>query len=338
MRGPGWRRQMLRMLLTLGATAYLTLPLLGYFALAGAFSRVQVTVAHSAPIAPINQNAAWLAHKQAFAISRPRFPGDTPPSCGSPCSVYPSAYLLDTSYVRNTLEPAKVGTDAAGKSYTDDNMSKLCGPGAAANALWYWGLASAPGARVTATDSADGVTTTWDATHDRAYIAYLAWLASIPGSAHNGMLDDHNPSAGVTLYGMRDGLNWEAARHDVADFRDYFYTITWWNQSSAAEFHHQVQDDIANAHVPVVAEVSARLLPNWSPKGKTIYHFITIVGYDDVHGIYDYTDTCGASTGCGSLHDGGINSVPQAQLWAAITAIPVNMSAAYDAGDGGYVW
>ena len=338
MRRPSWSRRALHMLLTLGAAAYLTLPLLAYLALSGIFSGAQAAAPHFVPLAIVEQDAGWLARKRAFEVSRPRFPGDTAPSCGSPCAAYPSAYLLDTSYVQNTFEPPKVGTDAAGQSYSDHNMSKLCGPGAAANALWYWGLASTPDVRVTATDTANGVTTTWDAAHDRAYIAYLAWQAVIPGWEHPGMMDDHDPSQGVTLYGMRDGLNWEAARHNTGDFHEYFYTVTWWNQSSAAEFHHQVQDDLASAHVPVVAEVSARLLPNWAPAGNTIYHFITIVGYDDVHGTYQYTDSCGASTGCGSLHDGGVNTVSQTQMWAAITAIPVNTSPAYNAGDGGYIW
>jgi len=33
-----------------------------------------------------------------------------------------------------------------------------------------------------------------------------------------------------------------------------------------------------------------------------------------------------------------VHSVPQQQMWAAISAIPVNTSTADGAGDGGYVW
>src|SRR5262249_23167006 len=164
------------------------------------------------------------------------------------------------------------------------------------------------------------------------------WRTSIPGWQQLGMMDQHDPSNGVTLYGLRDGLNWEASRHNAASWHDYFYTVVWWNQSSAAEFHRPVVDDIASAHVPVIAEVNARLLPNWSSAGRPISHFVTIVGYDDVHGTYVYTDSCGASTGCGSLKDGGTTTVSQTKMWAAITAIPVNTSTSYDAGDGGYVW
>jgi len=51
-----------------------------------------------------------------------------------------------------------------------------------------------------------------------------------------------------------------------------------------------------------------------------------------------YLDTCGQVTGCGSKTNAGVQMVPQSQLWAAITSIPVNKSTAYNAGDGGWVW
>jgi hypothetical protein len=286
------------------------------------------------------QDQTWLAAKNAFRVRRAPRPGGSaaPPACGVPCAAYPTAYLLDTRVVANTLEPAKVGTDAAGHAYLDHNMSKLCGAGAAANTLAFWNDDIRHEATARFTDTANGVTTTWDGAHNRAYVAYLAWQAALPGAPHPGMMDTHDPSTGVTLYGMRDALNWEASGQDTALWRTYFYTITWSDQSSADDFHHKVRDDLTNTHVPVVAEVSARLLPNWSPKGNTIYHFITIVGYDDAAGIYYYTDSCGASTGCGALSDGGLLKVSQAQLWAAITAVQVNTSDAFDAGDGGFVW
>lgn len=337
MRQRRWYVRGLRAVLYVCAILYLATPLLGYFALEGVFA--QARTGGPAVIAPaFVQSPTWRVRKLAFQVARPRFAGDTPPSCPSPCTVYPSSFLLDTSVVAQTLEPAKVGKDAAGHAYQDHNMSKLCGPGAAANALYFWGLTPQQAPSGPYTDPSDSVTTTWDADHNRAYIAYLAWRTQIPGWPQAGMMDQHDPSRGVTLYGMRDGLNWEAARHDAAHWHDYFYTVVWWNQSSADEFHHAVVDDIASAHVPVIAEVNARLLPNWSPKGQPISHFVTIVGYDDVNGTYVYTDSCGASTGCGSLKDGGTTTVAQAQMWAAITAIPVNPSTDFNAGDGGYVF
>jgi hypothetical protein len=286
-----------------------------------------------------DQDRAWLSQKDAFLVRGAPYPpgGAAPSTCGVPCAHYPASYLLDTHVVVNTLEPPKVGKDAAGVAYVDHNMSKLCGPGAAANALAFWNSDILYEAKATYVDPSNGVTTTWDSTHNRAYIAYLAWRAQVPGLPHAGMMDTHNPSVGVTLYAMRDALNWEASGHAAA-WRSYFYTITAWNQSSATDFHHKVADDIATTHVPVVAEVDTTLLPNWSPQLGHIKHFITVVGYDDTTGVYYYTDSCGKSTGCGSNSDGGLLSIPQAQLWQAITAVPVNTSHSYDAGDGGYVW
>jgi len=336
-------RRLVRLLFWLCVAAYLiTTPFILYFLPAQLIAAAHAG-SSAAPLpltAPASQDPIWVAAKLAFRVTRPVPPGLilVPPACTDPCARYPAAYLLDTSMVKDTLEPAKVGVDAAGHAYADQNMSKLCGPGSAVNTLFFWGKGPGAAGPATYVDTANGVATYWTADHNRSYLFALAWETAIPGWPHAGLMDTHNPSAGVTLYGMRDGLNWEASNHDLRTWHTYFYTLVWWNQSSAAQFHQHVADDIANAHVPVVAEVRARQLPNWAPQGNQIYHFITVVGYDDTKGIYYYTDTCGKSTSCGSLTDGGVQTVPQAQLWTAISSIPVNTSTAYNAGDGGYVW
>lgn len=333
-------RRLRRLLLWLCVRGYIiTSPFLLYFVIAAAHAG-----ATGAPVpAPSSQDASWVAAKLAFRVARPTPPGAAglaiaPPACAGPCASYPAAYVLDTRVIQQTLEPPTVGTDAAGHAYADHNMSRLCGPGAVANALYFWGKGPSTARPATRVDPANGVATYWTTDHNRAYLLALAWETAVPGWPHAGLMDTHDPSWGVTLYGVRDGLNWEASSHDASAWHTYFYTLVWWNQSSAGQFHQHVRDDIANAHVPVVAEVSARLLPNWAPQGQTIRHLITVVGYDDTQGIYYYTDTCGNSTGCGALSDGGVHTVPQGQLWAAISAIPVNTSTAYTAGDGGYVW
>src|SRR5262249_9763781 len=219
------------------------------------------------PVPALKQDPAWLAEKQAFRVRRPtRAEANvvvSAPSCTTPCYAYPKTYLLDTSIVANTLEPGPQGTDVSGRAYSDRNMTKLCGPGAAANALAFWSddIQRAGVARFT--DTSNRITTTWDSRHNRSYILYLAWQSAAPTFPHTGLMDTHDLSAGVTIYSMRDGLNWEASGHDLATWKTYFYAITWSDESSAGDFHHKVLDDIANAHVPVVAEVSARLLPNW---------------------------------------------------------------------------
>ncbi|WIG59287.1 MAG: hypothetical protein OJF49_002034 [Ktedonobacterales bacterium] len=338
MRGPRWLRRRLPWLLCLCAALYLTSPLLLYAALVSRDTHAQH--AGGLTLDTSDQDVAWVVRKNAFQIARPLHPGETvvPSTCAAPCISYPIAYTLDTGVVSLTLEPNPQSVDAAGHAYLNHDMTKLCGPAAAANALYFWGMQINTASPGTFVDPSNGVATYWTNQDNRAAIMYLAWRATIPSASHLGMMDTHYPSNGVTLYGMRDGLNWEASGQNTANWRTYFYTVTWWNQSSAADFHHKVVDDVARAHVPVVAEVSARLLPNWAPKGNTIYHFITIVGYDDTKGVYLYTDTCGHSTHCGSLSDGGVHSVPQQQMWDAITAIPVNTSPDYNAGDGGFVW
>lgn len=294
-----------------------------------------------APSWPIwAQDPVWVASKRAFQVGRRRHPGDNvlPVSCVQPCYRYPTGYTLDTSTVAQTLEPGSSGTDAAGHDYRDHNMTRLCGPGAAANALAFWNDDIRRTGRQTFADPAGGVATTWDGDRNRAYLLSLAWQTRVPGAPHPGMMDTHDPSWGVTLYAMRDTLNWEASGHDTSGWRTFFYTLTFWDQSSVEDFHTRVVDDLANTRAPVVAEVNARLLPNWPREGDPIFHFITVVGYDDARGQYLYTDSCGHSTGCGATTDGGVHSIGQAQLWAAITAVPVNRSAAFNAGDGGFVW
>lgn len=320
-----------------------TLALLANLAFLQRIARADASTVHGRP-APTwpawAQDPGWVARKQAFQVSRQRHPGDNvlPVSCVQPCYRYPDSNTLDTSTVALTLEPGSTGTDAAGHDYRDHNMTRLCGPGAAANTVAFWNDDIHRAGRASFADPAGGVTTTWDGDHNRSYLLSLAWQTSVPTAPHPGMMDTHDPSWGVTLYAMRDTLNWEASGHDTSGWRTFFYTLTFWDQSSGSDFHARVVDDLANARAPVVPEVNARLLPNWPHDGDPIFHFITIVGYDDVAGLYYYTDSCGHSTGCGAKTDGGVNSIGQAQLWAAITAVPVNRAATFNAGDGGFVW
>src|SRR5215470_19238167 len=130
------RRRLMRLLLWPGVVVYLiTSPFLLYYLIAAAH-----TGSTGAPApAPSSQDSSWVAAKLAFRVTRPTPPGSAiaPPACAEPCASYPAAYVLDTSVIQLTLEPPKVGTDAAGHAYADDNMSKLCGPGAVANTLYF---------------------------------------------------------------------------------------------------------------------------------------------------------------------------------------------------------
>src|SRR5262249_7679704 len=136
-------RRRMRLLLWLGVVVYLTTsPFLLYFTLEQAIAAHAGSTGTAVPAtAPTSQDPSLVAAKLAFRVRRPTPPGSAiaPPACTDPCPRFPAAYVLDTTVVQLTLEPAKVGVDAAGQAYADHNMSKLCGPGAVANTLSFWG-------------------------------------------------------------------------------------------------------------------------------------------------------------------------------------------------------
>ena len=302
----------------------------------------------------------WLALKEAHRIRSGIRRGDPkgtpshPYVASSPyatcCGGSPPQYyeLSISTYVNGSFEPSDgthpnfgTGTssaDDANHAYFDHDFFDLCGAGAADNALWYW--PNPPNLMSnTVTDNAINVATYWSSERMRGYMTYLAWDTQWPGWPHRGMMDNSTyPSNGISLYGMVDGLNWEASGRNPAKWSNYFYAIQWWNSASASILHNDIVTDTYFNNVAIVAEVDASLMPNWPKSNQNIHHYITIVGYDDTSGVYYYTDTCANSTGCGSLHDATVQIVSQSTLWSAITAIPVNTSTSPAAGDGGWVW
>lgn len=287
---------------------------------------------------PPRDAAAWLAAKRQLRITAPGRAGDGVVLLAVAPTAFPDAAMLPFTLIEQTVEPGGAGSDITGASYTDRNLWELCGPAAANNTLFFWNGKTNVWGKHTYTDPSDGVTTTWDNTHNRAYTLHLAWEIRWPGAPYAGMMDRHNPSYGVTLYGMRDALNWEASAENVSDWQHYFYTNEWWDENTPETLHTQIEADIVLSSKPVVAEVDARYLPNWPTLSDQKNHYITIIGYDNATGKYAYTDTCGHTTGCGSNKDGGVNYIPYSQLWQAITSIPVNRSTDPHAGDGGWVW
>ncbi len=79
------------------------------------------------------------------------------------------------------------------------------------------------------------------------------------------------PSYGTTLYGMVDALNWEETGHSTLNA---FYAIQWWNNASQTTLNQDVVFDTASNGVPIVAEVDASYLPNWTNAGRGLNHFI----------------------------------------------------------------
>jgi hypothetical protein len=308
------------------------------------------------------QDPAWILKKNSGQIRRPGFHVISN-------GVFPSADELATSVVETTMEPsANIASpylgnkDDADHSYTDHNMVDLCAPGALTNALYYWNpyLVDDFG---TYTDLSvknnhpSGVTlqTYWSLVSfydnhplqgnyqsaHRGNIMYLAWVSN-PGGLWNqyntGVMDSqHYPSYGATLQDMTSVLSWEASGESVG-YDDYFYTIQWSDDGvndSQASLLTNVEDDIVGSGVPVVAEVDASDLGNeWPSNGGLIRHAITIIGYDNNTGKYDYTDTCGSQTGCGPTEEQQVYTLSQSQMWKAIDAVPYDQGT----GDGGWVW
>lgn len=232
-------------------------------------------------------------------------------------------------------------------TYGDHDFFNLCGPGAADVALWYWpypdNLLGSLQVTDTSTVLRPAITTSWKSERMRAYMAYLAWQIGWPSNAnpnlgHRGMMDDSwYPSYGTTLYGMVDALNWEETNQTTLNG---FYALQWYTSASQSVLDDDVVSDTYGSGVPVVAEVDADYLPNWYDPG-TVYHFITIIGYDNNAGIYYYTDTCGRSTNCNWTKyatDGAVHTIPQSQMWQAITAVTLNKGTEPWEGDGGWVW
>ena len=293
-----------------------------------------------------------------------------PPGSTPPCSDE-----LPTSLEANIMEPSDgthpnfgtsgVETDDKSKSYGsagDENFFGLCGPGAADVAMFYWPTPNNNLDVANVADPLTGLTTSWndqDLTTSggtggvyryRGYMIYLAWQMYVSGwtSKYDGLMDQYNPAppntGGVRLQEEQEAMDWEEDGHTSASG---FYVVEWHYDASKnpsggtlSTLVSDVSDDIYYSSVPVVAEVNAKLLPNW-PSGGTTLHFITIVGYnttvrnsDGSYGQFYYTDTCGHSTACGSNNDGGINTASYNQMWNAIMGAPYSPST----GDGGWIW
>lgn len=246
-----------------------------------------------------------------------------------PLFPYTTIGELSTSVVQNTLEPwgTTPGTNNCTNDdaspphcYVDKNFWGLCGPGAVANALQYWGKSINTYPAGTYTEPSYSVyhsTTYWTSSdHNRSYIMYIADQTFPPSFGTAGLPDYSTyPTGGSALTDVRDVLNWEASGHNTNNWSTYFYARVSSSGLTASTLHTDIYDDISQGY-PVVAEVITKDLPNW-PSGSNAIHYITVIGYSDPSGVYYYTDTC--SKGCGSLNDGGINTIAQSQLLTAIT-------------------
>jgi hypothetical protein len=302
------------------------------------------------------------------------------PNSGSGC--LSDACSLNYGLVQGVYEPGNgdfpnnglgtSGLDDYSNNYyvasrPDNDFYDLCGPGAADIALEYWPAPPNSESLVNVTDPAYyayynvNTTTSWNGVRMRGYMTYLAWQLNWPADSAGtpwhikgqdpiGMMDNSRfTSWGVTLYGMRDGLNWAASGENTSNWFSYFYAIAWISQNNShLILHKDIMTDIYYDNVPVVAEVDVKYLPNWSQIYAGTHHFITIIGYDDTSGVYYYTDTCGYDTPCNpstnqqkvqiNFDNTHVYTISQINLWGAITSITENQGNAPNLGDGGWVW
>lgn len=235
--------------------------------------------------------------------------------------------------------------------YADYYMFTLCGPGAADVTTDYWPLPANLASYAYVSDPLNPTqNTSWNGTdvdgttRMRGYMLHLAAQIEAPTWASPGMFMQSKfqsgETGGATLQVVRDAINWEASGENPSDWAGYFYIVTWnssYTTESAMEsaLHQAVVNDVYYNHVPVIVEIPAGYLPNW-PSSATVYHFVTIVGYNDSTGQYQYVDTCKAFTHCNYQGADSPDFHPISQHQLAQGVYSINTST--QLGDGGWVW
>lgn len=242
--------------------------------------------------------------------------------------------------------------DDAYHHYADGLMYTLCGPGAVDVATFYW---PAPPNYANYANVVDPLNptqaTSWNGTdvdgttRMRGYMVHLAYQIHPPTWNQYGMLSQSyyqsGEFGGSTLQVVRDALNWEASGENPSNWSSYFYVNVWnydYTSESQVEsaLHSDIVADLYYNHVPVIVETEAGYLTSNWPSGDTVYHFVAIIGYDDIAGTYTYIDTCKYYTACDprSADTPDDHKVSQHSLAQGVYSIPSNQAT----GDGGWVW
>lgn len=228
----------------------------------------------------------------------------------------PLAVEIDGCATDAIQEPAPHGTDDQGNSYSDNNFSQNCGPGASTVALSFWrdfvlqGLnpyQMTPGGEITF----------WGDTDFHSYIMYLATEVNLPASAAGPAQYGEIRFNGATSLGT-DSEDLANVLNEVAG--ESFYVRQLIGPSDAGLVHQDIVSDLTNTSdtntfgrgIPPIVEVQAQDLPDWH--GGRTNHFVAIVGYDDSTSQYSYIETCG--TACGGTP--GLHQISQARLFQAI--------------------
>jgi hypothetical protein len=242
-------------------------------------------------------------------------------------AIPPAAHMLDTSVVKEIVEPPGSGDDDHGNYFSDQNYWNFCGPGAVTALLSYFnshvttwpaGYFREPyGPHVSDTYWTSSDTISGYRALGRAYLMHIAMQVRPPDFTSAGLAHFASyPTTGANLQSSRDVLNWEASGHS-SGWRTFFYVVVSASGLSASTLHRDVKRDIYGGHA-VLATVNTAYLPNWS---RGLGHSIAIVGYDDNAGTYAYVDTCGKRcNGASQATNGGVWHVAQSRMYSAIVS------------------
>jgi hypothetical protein len=261
----------------------------------------------------------------------------------SPDSFAPSL-TLNTAVTGLNQEPkGQYGTDDAGGNYYDYNYWKFCGPGATSVPLYYWPYS------------------TWNyssasyfnepVNRGYGYYYYGYWNSN---HAHFSIMDlaeymkpapDNWPYRGLMLWQysytdsrfgtpidrIHDVLNYEITNNGSINGW-YAYVPT---SISLGVLQFEVEYDITYG-VPLVVAAQTywhnpstgvnEHLPQWT---HAIWHYVSVVGYNNNSGTFTIIDTCGPS--CSDQGPYGVGTVPQSWLDDLINQIP-------SSSGGGIVW
>jgi hypothetical protein len=257
--------------------------------------------------------------------------------------MYASSYVLNTQLTGSITEPkGQYGTDDAQNGYYDWNYWKFCGPGATTVALYYWLNSN------WITDQANNYHE--PVNRGSGYYANPYFTSASNGHAGIMIMAEYERPAtdswpytglmtwqytysdgnfGTPINRIHDALNWETTSPQSTSG---FYLVQPSGSSLTRSFlQTAAHDDIGNSHVPFVVAVNTYLsssehLPQWT---HSIWHYVTVIGYNDTSSTFTIIDTCGAS--CSDKGPYGVNTISQQTLTDLINAIPASSG-------GGIVW
>lgn len=240
----------------------------------------------------------------------------------------PAAKTLSTTYADQIWEPATVGTDAAGNSYTDYYMGSMCGPGATTVALDYWNNVNTRAVGGHSYNDSH-VTTYWNDSHERAYMMYIATQVRPPYYTSPGeMTYGTYPNADTANQDVADALNWEVSNHNTSNWFNYFYLLVNPNGLTLSTLQNDIASDIANHNVPAVVSVNDAYLPDWNnSRYRGGSHDVAVIGYNNNAGTFTYSETCTSGV-CGTS-GAGHYTISQQQLLNGILN---------DSGNGALIW